>query len=275
MGAEEAGGLFERSQHLSTLDEALAATLDGRGGILVLLSGEAGAGKTALLRRFLAGADGRSASSRASHTPAGSVLWGSCDPLFTPRPLGPFIDIAQETAGELRALVRTGARPHQIAAAIGRAAQASKPTIIVLEDLHWADEATLDVLSLLGRRIESIPALVVATYRDDELDRTHPLRQLLGELRNTTSIRRLTVPPLSRAAVASLAAPHGLDPDALYRTTSGNPFFVTEVIAAPGADIPSTVRDAVLARAARLSSTATAVVEAVSVGLPHTELWLL
>jgi DNA-binding CsgD family transcriptional regulator/tetratricopeptide (TPR) repeat protein len=270
MGLEQAGEsasggqLLERSHHLSALREALAATLSARRGILVLLGAEAGGGKTTLLRRFCADCE-----------PVDRVLWGSCDPLFTPRPLGPFIDIAQETGGELRDLVAAGAKPYQIAAAVLGAAQASRGTMIVLEDLHWADEATLDVLSLLGRRVEAVPALVIATYRDDELDRTHPLRRLLGELPRTTSIRRLTAQPLSPEAVAALAAPHGIDPDALHRATAGNPFFVTEVIAAPSTDIPPTVRDAVMARAGRLSGAATTVIEAVSIALPQAELWLL
>jgi DNA-binding CsgD family transcriptional regulator len=246
------------------LREALTVTLDADHGILVLLGGEAGGGKTALLRRFCADCGS-----------VARVLWGSCDPLFTPRPLGPFIDMAQETGGELAELVAAGAKPYQVAAAVVSAARAGRGTIIVLEDLHWADEATLDVLSLLGRRIEAIPALVIATYRDDELDRTHPLRRLLGELRGTASTRRLTAGPLSRDGVAALAAPHGLDANALYRATAGNPFFVTEVIAAPSTDIPATVRDAVLARAAGLSSAATTVIEAVSIALPQAELWLL
>jgi DNA-binding CsgD family transcriptional regulator/tetratricopeptide (TPR) repeat protein len=256
--------LLERSQQVSALSEALAATVATRRGILVLLGGEAGGGKTALLKRFC-----------ASCAPTSQVMWGSCDPLFTPRPLGPFLDIGQETGGELRDLTAAGAKPYQIAAAVARMAQASPSTIIVLEDLHWADEATLDAMSLLGRRIEAIPALLIASYRDDELDRAHPLRRLLGELRNTRSIRRLTVPPLSPEAVATLAAPHGLEVPALHHATAGNPFFVTEVIAAPSADIPPTVRDAVLARAARLGAAATTVIEAVSIALPQAELWLL
>jgi tetratricopeptide (TPR) repeat protein len=258
------GELLERSHHLSALHEALAASLAGHRGVLVLLQGEAGGGKTTLLRRFCATCE-----------PVDQMLWGSCDPLFTPRPLGPFVDIAQDTSGELRDLVAGGAKPYQIAAALVRAAEARRSTVIVLEDLHWADEATLDVLSLLARRIDAIPALVVATYRDDELDRSHPLRRLLGELRGTAWIRRLTAGPLSSGAVAALAARHGLDGDALYRATAGNPFFVTEVIASSSTETPATIRDAVLARAARLTDAATTVLEAVSIALPHAELWLL
>lgn len=108
------------------------------GGVLVILGGEAGGGKTALVRRFCAEPE------------VGRVLWGACDPLFTPRPLGPFVDIAQELGGDLLDLVQSGARPHQVAAAMARDARATPGTIVVLEDLHWADEATLDVLSLPG-----------------------------------------------------------------------------------------------------------------------------
>ena len=238
--------------------------LKGPGGVLVLLAGEAGGGKTTLLRRFC---DKFASSER--------VLWGGCDPLFTPRPLGPVVDIAQIIGGELDELMASGAKPYQLAAAIAREAQAQRGMIIVLEDLHWADEATLDVLSLLGRRIESIPVLLIATYRDDELDRAHPLRRMLGEMGSTGSIIRLTAEPLSREAVAALAAPHGFDAPALYLATGGNPFFVTEVLATRDGEIPATVRDAVMARAARLSGAATTVLEAVSVAVPQAELWLL
>ncbi|HEV7711025.1 MAG TPA: AAA family ATPase [Asanoa sp.] len=259
---------MERARHLRSLRSALDAVASGDGGVLVLLGGEAGGGKTALVREFCRTAD--------------PVLWGACDPLFTPRPLGPFVDIAHDLGGELRDLLEAGAKPHQVAPALSRWAQAAaRPPVIVLEDLHWADEATLDVLSLLGRRITTIPALVVATYRDDEIGRAHPLRRLLGEVRGSDtgtgsgSVRRLAAEPLSVDAVAALAEPHGIDPAALHRVTAGNPFFVTEVLAAHGADIPPTVRDAVLARAARLPTAATTVVEAVSIALPHCELSLL
>jgi DNA-binding CsgD family transcriptional regulator/tetratricopeptide (TPR) repeat protein len=254
--------LLERSGQLSTLREALAASLGGQGA-LVLLGGEAGGGKTALLRHF------------CGDLPAGRVLWGGCDPLFTPRPMAPFVDIAQAAGGELHELIEAGAKPHEVAAAVTRQLRAERGTVLVLEDLHWADEATLDVLALLGRRIAALPALVVASYRDDELDRTHPLRRLLGELRGPQTIRRVTTHPLSVAAVRSLADSSGIDPEALHRTTAGNPFFVTEVLAAPGGGIPPTVRDAVLARAARLGGAAAGVVEAASIALPHAEPWLL
>ena len=262
--AADAPDLLERSVHLSTLRDTLATVGDEGRGLLVLLGGEAGAGKTALVQRFCTDVD-----------PPQRILWGACDPLFTPRPLGPFLDIAQRDTGDGLHSLLDVVKPHEVAAAIIRDAPKHARTVLVLEDMHWADEASLDVLSLLGRRIESVGALVIATYRDDELGRTHPLRMLLGELRSSRSIRRLQVGTLSHTAVEVLAAPHGADAKALYEATSGNPFFVTEALAAGSGDIPPTVRDAVLARAARLSPAASTVIEAVAIAPPQVELWLL
>ena len=149
------------------------------------------------------------------------------------------------------------------------------PTILAIEDLHWADEATLDVIRVIARRIESLPLMVVVSYRDDEIDERHPVRLALGEVAASVGFTRTQLAPLSAAAVAKLAEPHGVDPVELYRTTGGNAFFVTEVLASGSGEIPTTVRDAVLARAARLSAEARPVVEAVAVSPPHAELWLV
>jgi DNA-binding CsgD family transcriptional regulator/tetratricopeptide (TPR) repeat protein len=259
---DESGELLERSDQLSELDELLDGALSGRGR-LVLLAGEAGAGKTVLLRHF---ADGSRASAR--------VLWGACDGLLTPGPLAPLFEIADATGGELDELVRSGSRPHEIASALSREL-ARRPTVLVLEDMQWADEATLDVLRLLGRRIHALPALTVASYRDDELELTHPLRLLFGELASERAIARLQVQPLSAEAVTKLAAGRGIDPDDLYRKTNGNPFFVTEVLAGGVDEAPDTIRDAVIARSARLSDPARRLIEAVSVLQPSAEIWLL
>ena len=149
------------------------------------------------------------------------------------------------------------------------------PALVVLEDLHWADEATLDVVRLVGRRIATVRALVVVTYREDELDRAHPLRLVLGDIGSGERVARLEVQRLSADAVALLAAPGNVDPDELYRKTWGNPFFVTEALAAPDLAIPNTVRDAVLARASRLGEAARTVLDAVAVVPPRAEVWLL
>jgi ATP/maltotriose-dependent transcriptional regulator MalT len=255
--------LLERDAHLLVLREALGETI-GASGRLVLVAGEAGVGKTALLRRFCSDA-----------ADPVRVLWGACDSLFTPRALGPLLDIARVTGGDFERLVHAGARPHEVQAALVVDLEGHRPTILVIEDVHWADGATLDVLKLLGRRIEGVPALVVASYRDDELDMTHPLRFVLGALTAPEAVIRLKVEPLSPAAVAKLSEPHTVDAEQLHRTTAGNPFFVTEVLAAVTTEIPQTVRDAVLARAAPLSAEARRLLEAVAVVPGQIELWLL
>jgi DNA-binding CsgD family transcriptional regulator len=256
--------LLERSRDLSALGDALGTAVRSSRGRLVLVGGEAGGGKTALLRQFCDEQRG-----------AARILWGSCDPLFTPRPLGPLLDIAELTGGHLDELVKSSARPHEVVAALVRELRTRTPTVVVFEDVHWADEATLDVLRLLGRKIDAVPALMLASYRDDELDRAHPLRIVIGELATGEAVGRLKVEPLSPAAVAKLAEPHGVDADELYRKTGGNPFFVTEALAAGEQEIPQTVRDAVLARAARLSPAARTLLETIAVAPPQVELWLL
>ena len=259
-----ASELLERADELSALGECLENVRRSSRGRIVLVSGEAGAGKTALLRRFCA-EQGRSAR----------ILWGSCDPLFTPRPLGPLLVVAEDAGGELAELVAGGVMPHELVAALARELRARAPTVFVLEDVHWADEATLDVLRLLARRVETVPALIIASCRDDELDRGHPLRIVLGELASSQTVARLKLAALSPAAVASLAERHDVDADQLYQKTAGNPFFVVEALAAHSEQIPETVRDAVLARTARLTPAAKRLLEAVAVVPPQAELWLL
>jgi DNA-binding CsgD family transcriptional regulator/tetratricopeptide (TPR) repeat protein len=256
------GALLERDGLLSALNELLSGVQSSSDGRLVFVGGEAGVGKTALLRRFC---DTRAKPAR--------ILWGECQPLRTPRPLGPLLEVAEATGGELEELVAGVARPHEVAAALLRELRERGPTVLVLEDVHWADEATLDVITLLAGRIGSAPVLALASYRDDELDRAEQLRFVLGELVRRPG--RLKLAPLSRSSVIELATRHGVDGDELYHTTAGNPFFVTEVLAAEGEQIPETVRDAVLARAARLSARAQRLLEAVAVVPGQVELWLL
>src|SRR3954453_2496086 len=272
------GELLERNGELSALAACLESVTREASGRLVLVSGDAGTGKTALLRHFCASVGDRT-----------RVLWGSCDPLFTPRPLGPLLAVAEDAGGELEEVVARGVLPHELAAALvrelraggprglvlGGVPRAGGPSVFVLEDVHWADEATLDVLRLLLRRVEMIPVVVVASYRHDELDRRHPLRLVLGELATRASVDRLKVGALSPVAVALLARPHGVDGEELWRKTAGNPFFVVEALAAPDQGIPDTVRDAVLARASRLGDAGRSVVDAVSVIPQQAELWLV
>jgi len=257
-----ADALLERDENVSTLSGLLAEVGSSSGGRFVLVTGEAGVGKSALLRSFC---DTLSAPVR--------ILGGACEPLRTPRPLGPVCDLAEATGGELAELVARAARPYDVAVGLLQELKGGALTVVVLEDVHWADEATLDVLTLLAARIGSVPALVLASYRDDELDAAHPLRTVLAEV--SPRPVRLKVEPLTRSAVTALAERHGIDGSELYRTTAGNPFFVMEVLAAGGEQIPETVRDAVLARAARLSPEGRRLLEAVAVVPGPVDLWLL
>lgn len=256
--------VLEREQELAVLAELLADVERNGRGLLVLVSGEAGVGKTTLLRQFN--------DQRASGV---KVFWAACDPLFTPEPLGPLLDIADDLGGDFAGALGERRELHEIVGSLTRALATSGPSVLAFEDVHWADEATLDVLRVLIRKVENVAALVVLTFRDDELEWSHPLRRTLGELATQRSVTRLKLAPLSPDGVAELASPHGVDAGELYRTTGGNPFFVVEVLASGGDRIPATVREAVLARGARLPPSARRLLETVSLVPPQAELWLL
>jgi DNA-binding CsgD family transcriptional regulator/tetratricopeptide (TPR) repeat protein len=257
-----AGALLERESFLAALREARREADEGAGR-LVLIGAEAGGGKTALVRAFAAECE---ESTR--------VLAGACDALFTPRPLAPVADVAAQVGGELAELLERDARPYEISAALLDELRAPG-TMLVLEDYHWADEASLDLLRLLGRRLAVTRGLVLVTFRDDELQADHPLRVVFGGLAGEAGVKRIRLMPLTLEAVEQLAEPHAVDAEELFRRTGGNPFFVTEALARAGAELPPTVRDAVLARAAGLDREAREVLEAVSVVSPRVELRLL
>ena len=231
--------LLERQAFLESLEGFLASARGGRGS-LVLVGGEAGIGKTSLVRAFC---DRHGGDARA--------LWGACDALRTPPAAGPLLDIAREAGGELAGVV------------------AAEPT------RHRLFSAFLDLLDSAGRRVAGTPAMVVVTYRDDEAGPGHPLRTAIGDLATAGWVHRLELPALTREAVATLAGPQGIDPDRLHQATGGNPFFVTEVLGAASGEVPPTVRDAVLARAARLSPEARGALDAAAVVPDRVELELL
>jgi DNA-binding CsgD family transcriptional regulator/tetratricopeptide (TPR) repeat protein len=252
--------LVEREQCLAELAQWLTAAVRD-GGCIAFLEGEAGLGKTALLQEFC----------RRQHEVP--VLWGACDALFTPRPLAPLHDIARQTQGALLVAVNSGATPDVIFAAALHELERT-PALVVFEDVHWADEATLDLLKYLGRRIHRTHAMLAVSYRNDELGPRHPLRFVIGDLPRASTCR-MALAPLSEAAVTQLASQAGRPVKGLYRITGGNPFFVTEVLATAAETVPVTVRDAVLARAVRLSAAAREIAELVCVVPGKMEPWLL
>jgi DNA-binding CsgD family transcriptional regulator len=245
--------LLERTAFLQTLAEYAAEARQGDGR-LVLVSGESGIGKTALVEAFRPQLKGA------------RWLWGACDGLLTPRPLGPVFDVGGQVGGELADLCRQGAQRDRLFAAFQ--AEIDSPgtlTVAVIEDVHWADEATIDLLSFLGRRLGRMSTLLLATYRDDELSDDHPLRVVLGDLATQRSTRRIRVPPLTEAAVRALASGRDVDGGELYRITGGNPFYVSEILEAGWPSVPPTVRDAVGARLARSGPGTRRVVESAAV----------
>lgn len=251
--------LLEREEVLGTLQRLRQRATAGD-GTLLFVEGEAGIGKTSLLQTF------------CRRQKDAAVFWGGCDALHTPGPLGLLHEIAASLNAELQRTLREGKERTQIFGAFLGAV--SKPSLVIFEDLHWADEATLDFLRYIGRRIDRTHTLLIGSFRNDEVGPTHPLRVVLGDLA-TCGARRLALQPLSLAAVRLLTGARNIDVEALYRATGGNPFHVTEVLAIDGAVVPSAIRDAVLARAARLGSSARAVLDAAAVIGSRVERWLL
>lgn len=230
--------LLERAKPLADLHTFMDAAQSGRGA-MVLVAGEAGIGKTSLLRAFVEDIDGRM-----------RWWWGSCDPLPAPRPLGPLEDVAVSEP-VIQALLgdRSG---HALRTAVLE--ELRQPTLLVVEDVHWADEATLELLLYLGRRIEQTRSVVLVSYRHDALAHGHPLVGLLGRLATAAGVRHLRIEGLSQAAVAGLTTGTTLDSGQVHRVTGGNPFYVTEIVAEPSSSVPTTVAAAVLSRAEGLST---------------------
>jgi DNA-binding CsgD family transcriptional regulator/tetratricopeptide (TPR) repeat protein len=256
--------LLERESELRRIGAVLDAVQNSRAGACVAISGEAGIGKTALVEHFA-----RLNAARLH------CLHGGCEALFTPRPLGPLVDMADDLPPALADSVRSGRSLHELfAALLSYLRDAQRVTLVILEDVHWADEATLDFVKYLGRRVLQVPVLLLVTYRDDELPRDHPLRRVLGEL-PARSTHRLVLPLLSEQAVEKLAERAGRTAVGIHRATDGNPFFVTEVLAAAADTIPSSISDAMHARIMRLSAPARAVAEHVSLSPAHLEVELV
>jgi DNA-binding CsgD family transcriptional regulator/tetratricopeptide (TPR) repeat protein len=255
--------VLERDAAFDTLGWRWKQTMAGHGG-LVFLSGEAGAGRTTVAYEFRRRIAGRA-----------RMLVAVSDGALTRRGWGPVTDLADALGvpavpDDLGSGLAMSFR--RLRMALGRA-----PTLLLLEDVHWADAATLDLVRFLARGLDGLPVLVLATFRDDEVTAGHPLAALLGDLVSTPTVTRLQLPLLSAAAVAQLAIAHGggVDVDALYESTGGNPFLVTEVLAAGSVSTPRSVRHAMVARAARLSTAARRVLDAAAVVGPTAEIGLL
>lgn len=249
--------LLERTDALATLHRLLhEAASKGR---VALVAGEAGIGKSSLLK--------------AAAEAHGRCWWGACDALETPLPLAPWLDIAREQRPHFASRL-AAPRPELFAAVLEELRAVSEPVLVVIEDAHWADDATLDLLKFIGRRIESTRAVLAISFRDDEVTASHPLRRLFGDL-PAAAVSRVDLARLSAAAVETLARQASRPSDGLFATTRGNPFFVTEALREVGAAVPRTVQDLVLARYARLPGAAQAIVRLTALVPARIERWLL
>lgn len=255
--------LVERDRPLAELAGLLAEARAGAGRF-VIVRGEAGIGKSALVDRFV-----------GDIGPGPSVVTGLCDGVTTPKPFGPLYDMAATLGPALHRLLDERAPRHAVSAWVTDRVASIGPTVMVVEDVHWADEATAELLTYLARRIGSIPLLVVATLRDDDEQRP-PIRRFTGQLAGMAAVRQLVLERLSADGVREMAAGGDADATELHRLTGGNPFFVTQVLAFGGAEpVPISISDALEARLARLSPRGRSALQAAAVIGSHVEPWLL
>lgn len=240
--------LVERADLRDGMAARLDAARTGLGSIICLF-GEAGAGKTALARHLAGESDAR-------------VLWGACEDLATPEALGPLKDWAREAGpSSFDGIPRAGRRIELFSDAL--AAMSSRWTLAVIEDLHWADDATLDFVSFLGRRIADKPMVLLVTARNEDQAARGRLRSKLSQI--PADVRAsFDVPSLSPTAVEQMAHAAGKAGAGIHQMTGGNAFFVTEVLRGGNA-LPETVREAVLASFDRLSEKARRAVETASI----------
>lgn len=243
--------LVERDSELALLDDALDE-LESAGGKVVLIRGEAGVGKSALVATFL-----------DRHRDEVRVLRGFCDDLSTPQPFGPFWDVAREDLS-LVTVLEKGDRRGVMEGVIELLSSRLRPTVVVVEDTQWLDDASLDTITFVGRRIGATNGILLLTYRDAEVDYGHPLRRAIGMM-SPSDIIRIRLDRLSGEAVAELVGDSDVDLERLVELSGGNPLLVSELSAAGLDEVPSSVQDSVLARASKLSSSARQTLDLISV----------
>jgi len=222
--------LIERDDFLSMMQKTFDEVTTGDGHC-ILISGEAGIGKTSLIRAF----------SKRNKEDC-QIYLGACDALFTPRPLAPIYDIALQIRNDKW---YSDDRPTLFAKIFRELENQKKATLIIVEDIHWADEATFDFLKFFIRRITRLHCLLLITYRDNEIHSSHPLRTVLGQL-PPDFFTRLRLTPLSKNAVDAMAAEKGYKGKDVYSISGGNPFYVNEILASYSTGIPDNIKDSIL-----------------------------
>ncbi|RPI74171.1 MAG: helix-turn-helix transcriptional regulator [Ignavibacteriales bacterium] len=254
--------LLERDKFLADLNILFKSAVNGTGQIAAVC-GDAGIGKTSLVEYFtqLKEADA-------------NIYWGACDDLFTPRPLAPLYDIANKMNSRLIDKLEQGASRPSIFTSFLNELHDREPNIIVIEDIHWADESTFDLIKFLAKRINKYRSFLIITYRSDEIGFTHPLRLAFSNI-PTKYFRRFELPPLSKDAVNNLTKSFGRTDESIFVKTGGNPFFITELLMNTQENIPATINDLIIFRLNRLSPDSRSAVETLSVIPGAAEKWLI
>jgi DNA-binding CsgD family transcriptional regulator/tetratricopeptide (TPR) repeat protein len=235
--------LLEREGTIATISDCLTKASAGDGSV-VLLSGEAGVGKTTVVIDLA-----------KRHATAARILIGYCDASITPQPLGALSDFAEELDPEIANLMRSGDVQNTLFPAVIKKIHNSKlPIVLIIEDAHWADSATLELVRYLGRRVVAARFVLVLSFRNDEVGANHPLTAVLGDL-PSSAVRRIELKPLTEKAVAQISGAEGKRLVSLCDLTGGNPLFLTELLAhgGPGGLLPTSIRDAVWSRLSRIS----------------------
>ncbi len=252
--------LIERDAELDVLNNLASLAASGQGQI-ALVRGEAGIGKTSLLRQFL--------SQSELHY---QFYWGGCDALLTPRVLGPLHDMCSEFSPAVSEILHTDASITKLLPVVlDNLKSQSQPVVMVFEDTHWADNATLDFLKCLGRRIAALDALLIISYRHDETGPRHLLTNLIGEFPQANTVR-IELSPISPQGTRQMAQKANRKISNLHEITNGNPFFITELLAANDTGnnrIPVSIKEAIGSRLNRLTPTEQNFLETLSV-IPNT-----
>lgn len=251
--------LFEREGPLQRLGELVEQAGEGEGRIS-LIRGEAGIGKTSVARAL-------------THKVADQahVLWGSCDDLLAPRPLGPIIDMSFEEPRLADAL--SADDPNSVLSTMMELfTRALRPTVAVFEDVHWADGATLDLITSLGRRIDRTHTLLVMTFRE-KIPSSHQLGVVLGDLPKSF-VENIELEPLSQEAVHRLAGDEDLA-NRVWDLSNGNPFLVTELLRHTQDEVSTSVMDTINSQVMRLTAKGERLVKLTSVVPGRLELGLL
>jgi ATP/maltotriose-dependent transcriptional regulator MalT len=245
--------LIERVPFLSLLEKKFEKISAGEGHC-IFISGEAGIGKTSLVKTFCIEKNDNC-----------NIYQGACDSLFTPRPLAPLYDIMWQVNNNLWSHRPANDDRTELFSAFFRELSNQKErSIIVFEDIHWADEATLDFIKFFARRITQLRCLFILTYRDDEIPANHRLRNLLGQL-SPDSFTRMQLTPLSRQAVEKMSDEKGYRGEDVYSISAGNPFYVNEILASYNVGVPDNIKDSILASYNRQEGTTRQVWELLSV----------